>query len=948
MIMTHVRSKRRHCQREAHSNRTDVVAGVEDDKEESLVWKKYQRRLSLPLRHECEQRVASKLGERKVERLPTPESKDPPPIQSIQDAKMRPKMKRNIRVIPGRFSALDSSDEEEDQRAAEIQEQDVSAVFPNKPPKKTIHIIVQSRTTVHAPVPARVLTPIPGSRPSSPLTGDLSADIKKIEDKFFSKGSNIVNFLDAFVKGQGALPTTTGHIRGLPRAWRRTFGHPTEARPSLLFLDLPDPSKPDPESRNLAAGSIFNMVRENNRALIPVFGVSGCGKTRAAVELLSQHWGFYFNASHDDWGSDDMMTLRSTVQRFLNDKKDSPVIDREANNGCARKTTLLLFLSRLLIFKYCLNASGSNDTFTSARWALLQVCPHVLYEDIFNTLFVDLLNLQHYGEVPLSLLIRNMFKDVKDLLFVRGCLPKIEERTRLLVVHDEAQVLGDEFEGYFQSSTSRDSRRPLLSPILHAFRDIGHQNFTLVTCGTGLSINTLYWVQSSGSGVKDSSTNFEHVEFPGWTNLDLINAYVSRVRSCLMDDESRKVFDERLPQDALEMLLNKFVGRYRPATVAIEKIIEHIEHSNWRALIDDTEDKLVAWEHRAIKGNLCRELIRLHQKHTDARRNSTMESAETVLDILGFYFYRRCFWGETTLKLGSVNALLVESAFGRMKIIDSDPVTVIDEPFVFKAVENYFNAMDPGLQRELKNLMDRSDAVAKGNLVERYMMTVFSETFKTRRLSDWPHQPRIKTMCPCLDGEVEIVGWREPALLQGTTHAMMSLEEFMDAHVNHQSMRNDMPVPPFFFPCHNPSGPDMVFFIRIDDCKVIPVFVQMKLHQSSAILCKKLWNTALNTVSASCIRDHAKDFGNFCPDNIYISMVVAYPMRCSRFLPPVEVPKVDEDGLQQVVIRVGDKNFGRIFPKDHVEFIDRIKNVKKRSVDGIDSDDEDRSKKQKA
>ena len=29
----------------------------------------------------------------------------------------------------------------------------------------------------------------------------------------------------------------------------------------------------------------------------------------------------------------------------------------------------------------------------------------------------------------------------------------------------------------------------------------------LVTCGTGLSINTLYWVQSSGSGLKDSATN---------------------------------------------------------------------------------------------------------------------------------------------------------------------------------------------------------------------------------------------------------------------------------------------------------------------------------------------------------------------------------------------------------------------------------------------------------
>lgn len=132
-------------------------------------------------------------------------------------------------------------------------------------------------------------------------------------------------------------------------------------------------------------------------------------------------------------------------------------------------------------------------------------------------------------------------------------------------------------------------------------------------------------------------------------------------------------------------------------------------------------------------------------------------------------------------------------------------------------------------------------------------------------------------MCPDLDGEVEIVSWRDYGPLQGITHAMMSMEEFLVAHVNHQSMRNDMPVPPFFFPSHKPSGPDMVFFIRNGGCKVIPLFVQMNLHQSSATLYKKLWEKALTTVSVSCIQNHAMDFQKFCPDNICISMVVACP-----------------------------------------------------------------------
>ncbi|KAG0053924.1 hypothetical protein BGZ90_006089 [Linnemannia elongata] len=795
----------------------------------------------------------------------------------------------------------------------------LSKLFPESPDEKT-YILVQR-----------------------PPPGDLHTDIKKITDKFFAPGSDVVEFLDAFVKGEGALPITSGSICGLPRTWRRGYGKPPETRPSLLFMDLPDPSTSDSASRNHAAGSILELVKENNRLHIPVFGVSGCGKTRAMIELLSQHWGFYFNAADDDWGSNDMMTLYNTVRSYLKDVQvSSAAVDLEINNLFARKTTLLLFLSRLLVFRHCINVPGSSETFTSARWALLQVCPHVLFKDMFNELFLKLLNLHHHGELPLILLIRNVYGDAKDHLVERGCLPKIKDGTRLLIIHDEAQFLGDQFNGFFQSkSSSEDPSRPLLSPILHAFRDIGQQQLTLVTCGTGLSINTLFWVQSSGSELKDSSTHFEYVEFPGFTDLESIKAYVSRVRNCLLDDESRRVFDERLPQEALDMLFDKFVGRFRPAI--FEKIIERNDQGVWKALIEDTEDKLVSWEHRTIKGNLCRELDRLDQKHKGARGD---KSVKTVLDILGFFFYRRCFQGEHTLEVDSVNASLVERAFGRIKIVNHNAVTVVDEPFVFKAVENYFTATDPGFQTALRELMDRTDAAAQGNLFERYMMTVFSRTFKSRRLSNWPHQPPILEMCPDLDGEVEIVGWREPALLQGTTHAMMSMEEFMDAHVNHHSTRNNMPVAPFFFPSNKPSGPDMVFFIRIGGRTVVPVFVQMKLHQSSAKLYQKLWEKALTTVSASCIQDHVKNFQNFCPDNIYISMVVAYPMVCGARLPPaVEVPEKDARGVQQVVIRVSDINFSQIFPKEHVEFIDRLKNTGKRAADDVDSDDEDRSKK---
>lgn len=121
----------------------------------------------------------------------------------------------------------------------------------------------------------------------------------------------------------------------------------------------------------------------------------------------------------------------------------------------------------------------------------------------------------------------------------------------------------------------------------------------------------------------------------------------------------------------------------------------------------------------------------------------------------------------------------------------------------------------------------------------------------------------------------------------------------------------------------------------------------MKLHQGSSNFSEKDWNKALSTVSAAKIETHAKNFRKYCPDNIYISMIIAYPTKWADKLRSLsELPK-DESGVQQVVINVSDDNFRDIFPKDHVEFIDRLKNARKRSADNDDSDDDEQFKKKR-
>ncbi|CAO3568677.1 unnamed protein product [Mortierella alpina] len=220
-------------------------------------------------------------------------------------------------------------------------------------------------------------------------------------------------------------------------------------------------------------------------------------------------------------------------------------------------------------------------------------------------------------------------------------------------------------------------------------------------------------------------------------------------------------------------------------------------------------------------------------------------------------------FGNHDLVLKEANPKLVDHAFGRINIIKGHAVTVMNEPFVSLAVQKYFAAIVAYFAREVRKRMVKSSAIEQGCVFERFerfKMEVFSETFNTRPLSEWPHQPTISEMCPALVGKVEIVGWKEPGLEQ----------------------------------------------------------------------------------------DHAKDFRKYCPDNIYVSMIVAYPTKWTEaLLAPSEVPK-DSSGVRQVVMNVSDNNFGDIFPQEHVEFIDRLKNARKRSADNDDSNDEGCSKKSRS
>ncbi|KAG0334544.1 hypothetical protein BG004_000363, partial [Podila humilis] len=793
---------------------------------------------------------------------------------------------------------------------------DISEVFPEIPFKKTIHVIVQRPPPDHAQSPTHPIT-IPSGNPK--------ADIKGITENFFAPGSATTIFLDRFVQGLEKLPLTTGRVAGLPRVWLRKHA-PVDTRPSLLFANLPHSSLSDTQTRYPTSDAILEHIEKCKPSLVLIFGVSGCGKTRGMIELLSRRWGFYFNASPKDLGSSDITLLVDHIESRTQE-------DRLANNREARIVTYLLLLSRLKILQHCLAVPGSCQTFTSARWTILQTCPHIFNNDLFNLLFHTFLTLSpgdstRSTEIDLQIALQEEIQVTKDLLVKhgrQGGLPSFKYNDNLLVVFDEAQILGDTLKGRFDSFSPRIPEWSLLTLVLEGVRNISY-DLTVVTSGNRLSIYTQTCARSSGLFLKRTDENeHQYMEFPGWTGRESIESYVVGLRSLLPTDDSKQALNRLLQPEAIQAMSNRLVGRFRPAVTAIETIIASGKSNQWQEVIDETEAHLVSYDHQQKRGNLCNEVVRLQNKYDE--NVSPFVDDQRVEEVLGPLLFQRYMFGADALVFRKVIPELVEHGFSRIKTIDGIMRSVLDEPFVLKAVENYFKNQDSNFMKSLQHWVMQSDkAQVHGYAWELMMMDVLVEIFKTHALSDWPHKPSISSQCSALKGHALIVGLDEQELKRGISHEHITMERFLDAHLNKDSMLDGCAVPPFFFPKAKPAGPDIVFCIRVQN-QLFPVFVQLKLRQ---IMTTENLRDAVKTASAPAVEDHVESLGRCCTTNkTFISMMIAYPSEVVDKLYPrrgifekLDLRYKKPSDLTHVRIMIDSENINEIFPKSHVEFLD--------------------------
>ncbi|KAF9142382.1 hypothetical protein BG015_000946 [Linnemannia schmuckeri] len=168
------------------------------------------------------------------------------------------------------------------------------------------------------------------------------------------------------------------------------------------------------------------------------------------------------------------------------------------------------------------------------------------------------------------------------------------------------------------------------------------------------------------------------MEFSEWKDSQSIKAYISLMRECLPNDESKTGLGQTSSTGGNRYaLFEKF-----------KKLVERNEQVAWKFAIEDTEDKLVTWALPDIICNLCYEPRRLHNK----RNKYNNHFVKSIDSIPCHHQYQRCMFKEDSLVLKDIEPQLVKYAFGQIKNIHSHAVTVLHEPFVSKTVKNYFVA----------------------------------------------------------------------------------------------------------------------------------------------------------------------------------------------------------------------------------------------------------------
>ncbi|KAF9200657.1 hypothetical protein BGZ49_009102 [Haplosporangium sp. Z 27] len=726
----------------------------------------------------------------------------------------------------------------------------------------------------------------------------------EIEKEFFSDWSQFIN---AYIAGKIPLPETDGPVAGLPRVWRRNDPkkHLT-TKPSLLFVDMPG-------NRLSFAKTILKDISKNDIGFYPVLGTTGCGKTRTAMDMLSQDWGFYFNGSRGDLGSADVDTLCKLVLGKIGENK------QRGNYKIAKSMTSSLLLARLSILSYCLESSTGN--MTPKEWMLLQTCPQIFGEvywnnqqnmpatsnkDIFDDFFLRLEESLHDIVISpkiLQRLVHDQFKSLKKVLE-----DKYNVDARFLLIMDEAQELVSTLPGKFNSAMK--ANQPIILPFYYGLQEVSAEpsNICVVFFGTD---HRIYDFDETNRAVNASRSIVS--AFPRWNDCAKFKSYLGKVYSYLgakgfASSVSRlKIL---ITDQAIEMLYARFFGRLRPMVAVIEDIIKRDVAGGWEESVEDLTATLTDTMFE-IPGNLHFELKRVLER-VDKEKNA--EIKEIVLDAL-----QRRMLGSGKFELDYAEIALVEASIARIVRRNGKEYTIIDEAIAFQAAMNFFEKDDPGFLQLLDQAFDdENNEDSQGFHLESISPAILIQTFHRNMLNPVLFKDDVhRSNTPAeFDNRIFSIAGCDTGL-RGIHYTTMSMSQFLHAHCNSNSIHNNKLVPPFFYPKHQPSGPDVVFVLKSGFLSY-PVFMRSRISESSnpiiaEVHAKISYEKVKAHLALAPLPQGLSTLDSFCSENIFLSLLLFpnYSQTSYANVVPSDV-RVEGKTLRQYTMVIDKANMSKL------------------------------------
>ncbi|KAG0290230.1 hypothetical protein BGZ97_006233 [Linnemannia gamsii] len=171
------------------------------------------------------------------------------------------------------------------------------------------------------------------------------------------------------------------------------------------------------------------------------------------------------------------------------------------------------------------------------------------------------------------------------------------------------------------------------------------------------------------------------VDFAGWTDVASISSYLERLVRGL-DDGARERLAKLIPPEAILRLFRDLHGRFRPIVLTVDDIIEADDPMAWEECIRERKDRMTTAAIPATDGE---------KRRQGSVAFAEFRNVEATLRLVIATFVTQ--GGYMAFKGQLPN--LVETAFGRIKLVNSDFYTTIDEPFALRAADNYFQSIDP-------------------------------------------------------------------------------------------------------------------------------------------------------------------------------------------------------------------------------------------------------------